>query len=128
MYAIEDKRRESRGATTMTFGQRLRSLRKRQGLSLRVLATRTDTSPSYISDLERGVRGAPTAPVLERLANGLGVTVDTLLGREPSTTPLLDEAEAAFAHKLRELNKEDKQAVERFLEYLIDKQDKQDRG
>ncbi len=117
----------ARGIRSMTLGENVRRMRIQRGLSLRVLAARAEVSPSYLSEIERDKRGAPTAPVLERLANGLGVTVDAILGREPSATPLLDEAEAAFANKLRELDDEDRQHVERFLEFLIDKQEKEKR-
>ena len=108
----------------MEFGERLRTLRKSRGMSLRDLATRADVSTSYLSDLERGTRGAPTAPVLERLADALGVSVDTLLGRE-SLTPLLDEADVAFANKLREISLEDRLIIERILENAIARQQRE---
>src|SRR5690606_30760332 len=93
-----------KAARDMELGDRLGLIRETKGLSLRVLASKAGLSASYLSDLERGTRGAPTAPVLERLADALGVSVDALLGREnPSPTPLLDEADVAFANKLREI-------------------------
>lgn len=72
---------EERGQDGLTLGERLRRLRRLRDMSQTELASKAGMSPSYLSDLERGVRGAPTAPVLEALADGLDVTVDELLGR-----------------------------------------------
>lgn len=123
MYAIVEEEHPKNGDVAMEFGERLRMLRRRKGMSLRELAAKADVSTSYLSDLERGARGAPTAPVLERLADGLGISVDALLGREKYTrTPLLDEADIAFAHKLREISEEDRLIIERILENAIARQ------
>lgn len=127
MYAIVEKGREQNGDLGMDFGERLRMLRKHRGMSLRQLASKAEVSTSYLSDLERGARGAPTAPVLGRLADGLGISVDMLLGREnQSPTPLLDEADVAFAHKLREISEEDRLIIERILENAIARQQRED--
>lgn len=72
---------EDRGQDGLMFGERLRRLRRLRGMSQADLASKAEMSPSYLSDLERGVRGAPTAPVLEKLADSLRVSVDELLGR-----------------------------------------------
>jgi transcriptional regulator with XRE-family HTH domain len=58
---------------TLALGERLRNLRVENGISLRELARRTDISPSFLSEVETG-RSYPSEPVLERLANQLGVT------------------------------------------------------
>lgn len=57
---------------------RLRSLRKTLGLSLNDLAARTNLGASTISRVETGAR-AISLDVLLPLANGLGVSFDTLL-------------------------------------------------
>jgi len=124
LYAKSEVAASRSEVLEMEFGERLRTLRKSRGMSLRDLATRADVSTSYLSDLERGTRGAPTAPVLERLADALGVSVDTLLGRE-SLTPLLDEADVAFANKLREISLEDRLIIERILENAIARQQRE---
>lgn len=65
-----------------SFGQRLRRLRMARGLNQRELAQKADMSNTYLSDIERGGKDSPTGKILERLADALGVSVDTLLGRE----------------------------------------------
>lgn len=127
MYAMVGVTTRRNGVSNMEFGDRLRMIRKKKGLSLRALASKAGLSASYLSDLERGTRGAPTAPVLERLADALGVSVDALLGREnPSPTPLLDEADVAFANKLREISLEDRLIIERILENAIARQQREE--
>lgn len=61
---------------------RLTELRYAAGLSLADLAAQADTSPSSISEVERGLR-TPSLPVLVRLARVLGVGLDDLLSTPP---------------------------------------------
>jgi quercetin dioxygenase-like cupin family protein len=56
------------------LGSTIRRLRRNQGISVRKLATSTDFSASFISQLERN-RVSPSISSLERLASGLGVTL-----------------------------------------------------
>jgi transcriptional regulator with XRE-family HTH domain len=55
-------------------GARIRSLRERQGLSLRVLAKRCGLSVNAISRIERG-ENSPTVSSLHMLASALGVPI-----------------------------------------------------
>lgn len=53
------------------FGSYLKDLRKRNSLTTRRLAELTNVSASYISNVENGKRGIPSAEVLKRLAEVL---------------------------------------------------------
>lgn len=55
-------------------GDLVRRLREQRGLSLRGLATATDFSASFISQLENGLV-SPSIASMERIANTLGVTL-----------------------------------------------------
>ncbi|MFC1962787.1 helix-turn-helix domain-containing protein [Chloroflexota bacterium] len=69
------------------FGERLRELRKKAGLSQRVLAVNVGVDFSYLSKLENGVLPPPSEKVILRLAEILGTDKDellTLAGRVPS--------------------------------------------
>lgn len=55
-------------------GQRVRSLRQAAGMTLRTLATRTDFSPSFISQVENGLV-SPSISSMEKIAGALGVTL-----------------------------------------------------
>ena len=60
------------------LGARVQQLRQDQGLSQEELAGRADIHRTYVSGVERGVRN-PTVTVLEKIANGLGVTLPELV-------------------------------------------------
>lgn len=63
------------------FGRRLRELRDARGWTQGQLAERARVPPAMISHFETGVRGAPSADNLVKLANALEVSLDYLLGR-----------------------------------------------
>lgn len=60
------------------IGQRIRRLRKAQGLTQQALAERAEQEPSNISHIERGATKL-SLPTLVNIANALGVTADELL-------------------------------------------------
>ena len=67
---------------TETFGQRLRRRRQQVGLSLQEVATAVGRSPSWLSQVERGLRWGGRPPAyrdLIRLAGVLGVTIEVLV-------------------------------------------------
>jgi len=71
-------------ATTLDLaglGARVRAERRRRGLSLQGLETRTGVSRSMLSEVERGGK-VPTVLVLARIATGLDTSVARLLGEE----------------------------------------------
>ena len=54
------------------IGKAIKAIRAAQGLTQEELAARADLHPTYISDVERGVRN-PSWDVVARLAEGMGV-------------------------------------------------------
>jgi predicted transcriptional regulator/DNA-binding XRE family transcriptional regulator len=73
---------ETHGLDLVTFGQRLRHLRRARGLTLAELGRRVGRVPSALSLLENG-RREPKLSVLEDLAAALSVPVEELLRRQP---------------------------------------------
>lgn len=71
----DDPERASRA-----FGERMRELRKREGISQDTLAREADIHPTSIGRLERGGR-EPKMTTILRLAHGLGVEPGELLNR-----------------------------------------------
>src|SRR6056297_440975 len=65
-------------ALDVALGRQIRARRLAQGLSLREMATRTDLSPSFLSQLERGL-ARPRITSLHRVARTLGTTAQALL-------------------------------------------------
>ncbi len=75
------------------IAERISALRAERGLSLDVLAKKSDVSRSMISLIERG-ETSPTAVVLDKLAFGLGVTLASLFeAPRPDPSPVVRRAE-----------------------------------
>ncbi|MFC8193522.1 helix-turn-helix domain-containing protein [Cellulomonas sp. NPDC057328] len=72
--------------------ERLRDARERSGLSQADLARAAMMHPSYVSHLERGIRG-PGPAALERLASALGITTTYL--EQGDRSPAYQASEAA---------------------------------
>ncbi len=79
--------------------ERIRDARERSGLSQADLARAAMMHPSYVSHLERGVRG-PGDAALERLARALGVTAQYLEQGDRSPEYLESEAALVRARQL----------------------------
>ena len=58
------------------FGARLRRLRAAHGITLRDLAARLQISPAYLSALEHGKRGAPSAGLVHQVCDVFGLIWD----------------------------------------------------
>ncbi|MDS1268902.1 helix-turn-helix domain-containing protein [Lipingzhangella sp. LS1_29] len=68
----------------VTFGQRLRHLRRARGMTLSDLGERVGRAPSQLSLLENGKR-EPKLSLLTSLAKALGASVEELLSKQPPT-------------------------------------------
>ena len=64
--------------TLLKLGQRIASVRKEKGLSLRDLARIAEVSKGNLSDIERGKRD-PRYSTLSAISLGLGITLIELL-------------------------------------------------
>jgi transcriptional regulator with XRE-family HTH domain len=74
-------------ATLASIGERLRSARDRQGLTLDQLSEASGLSKAHLSRLEAGERQPSIAALLD-LSSTLGVSVNTLLGEDHEGPPL----------------------------------------
>ncbi|GIV17165.1 MAG: hypothetical protein KatS3mg022_2600 [Armatimonadota bacterium] len=97
----------------MNLGERLRSARKRAGLSLHKVAARVGVSAQAISKYERGL-DIPSSTVLIRLAGELGVSLEWLL--RPVQVSL--SAVAYRSHRSRLPSRAMAQIEERVREWL----------
>jgi len=61
------------------FGQQLRAMRLKRGLSQKTVAERCGSNYPYISELERGLK-VPTLTMILRLASALECRVRDLVG------------------------------------------------
>ena len=58
------------------FGEAVRELRRRKGVSQKEMAAAIGVSPAYLSALEHGKRGAPSFDLLQRVAGYFNVIWD----------------------------------------------------
>jgi transcriptional regulator with XRE-family HTH domain len=58
------------------FGARLRALRGERGITLKELAAQLQVSAAYLSALEHGKRGAPSAGLVHQVCDVLGLIWD----------------------------------------------------
>jgi HTH-type transcriptional regulator, competence development regulator len=62
------------------FGEKLRRLRKKKGLTIRKLSELSGVAHSYLSQVETGNRGIPKVDTLEKIASGLNIpSLDLLM-------------------------------------------------
>jgi PAS domain S-box-containing protein len=99
----------------MTFGQRLRELRKAKGITQRELAQKTGISFAYVSKLETGVKTPPRQKIILALAKVLGANnadTDELFGLAKKMPPdLLKRVDTQMIRMLRFLEHEEETPV-----------------
>lgn len=99
------------GGPEVALGTRIREFRQARRLSLRTLAQATQTSPGFLSQLERGQVNASIG-TLRKLAEGLGVTLADLFS---------DESPAIHATVLRRSDRPEIHASNLASKYLLSK-------
>jgi transcriptional regulator with XRE-family HTH domain len=101
--------------SAQTLGQRIRYYRKKIGLSIKKLAAVIGVSPTVLGRYETDAR-EPNTLILMKLAGGLNVTADALLGLEPHPDLIAQNRDEAdwlrIFRKLNELGRD------RALEYV----------
>jgi transcriptional regulator with XRE-family HTH domain len=101
------------------FSNRLREMRRAANLTQVELAKKTELTYVYIGRLEKGI-SQPTADVIKRLAEGLGVTAGYLLdGSEPNVAGLEDQDLARQFQQLSRLPIEDKAIIKGVVEAFL---------
>lgn len=93
-----------------SLGKKIRQLRKQKGYTLEELADLTESSKSYIWELENKDPPRPSADKVAKLASVLGVTVDYLMSKSqsPPSDTVLD---AAFFRDFQELDETTKEKI-----------------
>jgi transcriptional regulator with XRE-family HTH domain len=99
---------------TTALGERIRALRKKEGYTLERLAELTDSSKSYIWELENKNPPRPSGEKVARIASALKVTSDYLLN--PAETELADATDEAFFRKYRNMDPVIKEKIRRIID------------
>ena len=107
---------------TETFGERLQRLRKKNKLTLEELAIKTDSTKSYVWELENKPNIRPSAELVYKLSKVLNTTVDVLLGEK--SIDEMSEKDKVFFRRYQPLKQETKDQLARIMDALIGDDDK----
>ncbi len=101
----------------MTLGNKIRELRKKNGLSLDKLSDVTETSKSYLWELENQNSRNPTQDKLIKISQALDVTIEYLTNDESE----LDKSvmEKAFFKKFNQLSKGDQDKIKQIVDLWV---------
>ena len=102
---------------------RITQARDQQGMNQAELAEKAGVTPAAISQIEKGTR-IPTIPVLHRIADVLGVSLDYLSGKTDRSElhDLLQHEEVkAFYRGFESLHNDDKEIIKNHIEFLKSK-------
>lgn len=96
------------------LGEKIRQLRKAQGLTLDKLAELTDSSKSYIWELENKNPPRPSAEKLTKIAEKLGTTIEYLMD-EGEGVKAEDAADAQFYRQYRKMDDQTKAKIRQMV-------------
>jgi transcriptional regulator with XRE-family HTH domain len=108
----------------MTFGERLRQLRRAQGLDQRRLAARVGIDFTYLSKIENGRMLPPSAETIVKLAQALQADADELLllaNKVPEDLkPVITQSPRwpAFLRSIRDLTDDELQELSAYAQAI----------
>ncbi|MEC7289864.1 MAG: helix-turn-helix transcriptional regulator [Pseudomonadota bacterium] len=118
LFGIANKRsptKETKDDTmTTSLGAKIKRHRKEKGYSLDKLAALTESSKSYLWELENRDTRKPSGEKLTRIAQALEVTTDYLL--DDSEEPGDEVLKEAFFRKFSKLDPEDQQKINQMID------------
>lgn len=97
------------------LGEKIRKLRKEKGLTLDKLAELTESSKSYIWELENKNPPRPSAEKLSKIAEKLGTTIEYLMD-EGEAVSVEDAADAQFYRQYRKMNTTTKAKIRQMVD------------
>lgn len=99
------------------IGNKIRELRKQRGWTLERLADETESSKSYIWELENKSPPRPSADKIARIAAALKVTTDYLIDESGVATEE-DAKDARFYREYREMHPDTRERIREMVEIL----------
>lgn len=101
------------------LGMKINELRRARGLTLDQLAAATESSKSYMWEVENKEVARPSAEKLDKIAAALGVTSDFLIDVSRDR-PTEDVEDRAFFRRYQSADASLKQTLKRILDALDD--------
>jgi HTH-type transcriptional regulator, competence development regulator len=118
------------GERIMTFGERLRQLRRERQMNQRTLAARAEIDFTYLSKIENGRMDPPSAETIVKLAQALSANPDELLllaNKVPEDlTPVITQSPQwpAFLRSIRDLTDDELRELGAYARELRTKREK----
>lgn len=103
-----------------SINKRITEIRIEKGLNQAQLASRAEITHAALSQIEKGDR-TPSLPVLQRIADVLGVSMDFLAGRTSSSElkdVLQNESFRSFYQGFQGLSQEDQTTIIKNIDFL----------
>jgi transcriptional regulator with XRE-family HTH domain len=97
------------------LGEKIRALRQRKGYTLDKLAELSESSKSYIWELENKNPPRPSAEKVAKIAVALGVTADYLI---TESVAIDDATDMAFFRKYRSMDPVTKEKIRRLTDLI----------
>ena len=101
------------------LGDKLRALRQQKKLSLEQLAELTESSKSYIWELEKKPGQRPSAERIQAIAKILGVTMGDLMGEPVDEAPDATPDDVVFFREYVGMPEEEKRRYRQALEVMF---------
>ena len=114
------QQKKSRKVSGQEIGSRVREIRESRGLSRKKLAESISLTIQAITQVETG-RRKPSFQTLIALSQGLGISLDSLVGLPTSKYPhdiLKDSGVMALAEKVGRMPPELKEEIKDFVDFL----------
>ena len=96
-----------------SLGEKIKRHRQEKGYSLDKMAELTDTSKSYLWEIENRDTRKPSGEKLSKIAEALSVTTDYLL--DETAEPNNEVLQKAFFREFRKLEEEDQKKIEQMI-------------
>ena len=109
---------DEEGIVANILGQKVKILRKRDGLTLEKLAQEIESTKSYVWELENKDSIRPSADKVFKLADALGVTAEYLVDDTGILEPTANVKDAAFINKFKKLDEKDKETLKKFIDSI----------
>ena len=103
---------------TKSIGAKIKALRDEKGYTLDELAKRSDTSKSYIWELENKSPPRPSADKLAKIALALGVSLDYFVDQQVTVE---DAADKMFYRKYQKMDPATKKKIRKMVELWDEK-------
>ncbi|MEN5033877.1 helix-turn-helix transcriptional regulator [Pseudomonas sp. TWI929] len=98
-----------------SLGMKIGARRRELGISLERLAELTDSSKSYLWELENRDKPNPSVDKVNKIALALNLTPETLLGSATEICPG-EESDSAFFRKYQSLEESDKKRLRKIVD------------